>query len=98
MTQTFAQRFAYCNEEFDALVEQGDTTVDPAARITFYEQAGQILIDDVPGPFLYNLAAVFVVKPYVVGYVPNASEVEWPGQFGSQMTIDIDQAAMEAAQ
>jgi len=95
---TFAKRFSYCNEEFDALVTQGDTTIDPAARIEFYEQAGQILVDDVPGPFLYNLAAVFVVKPYVTGYVPNASEVEWPGQFGSQMTITIDQAAMEAAQ
>ena len=95
---SFAQRFAYCNEEFDKLVEQGDTTVDPEERLKFYEQAGQILIDDVPGPFLYNLAAVFVVKPYVTGYTPNASEVEWPGQFGSLMTIDIDMEAKAAAE
>ena len=95
---TFAQRFAYCNEEFDRLVNLGDTTIDQAERIQYYEQAGQILIDDVPGPFLYNLAAVFVVKPYVTGYSANASEVEWPGQFGSLMTITIDQAAMEAEQ
>ena len=95
---SFAQRFAYCNEEFDKLVEQGDTTVDPQERLKFYEQAGQILIDDVPGPFLYNLAAVFVVKPYVTGYTPNASEVEWPGQFGSLMTIDIDMEAKAAAE
>src|SRR3712207_8634175 len=25
---TFAQRVAYCNEEFDELVKQGDTTID----------------------------------------------------------------------
>jgi oligopeptide transport system substrate-binding protein len=89
---TFAQRFAYCNEEFDALVEQGDTTTDPEARIGFYEQASEILIEDIPGPFLYNLAAVFAVKPYVTGYTPTASEVEWPGSLGSITTIDIDLA------
>jgi len=95
---TFALRFGYCNEEFDALVEQGDTTIDPEARLAFYEQAGQILVDDVPGPFLYNQAAVFVVKPYVTGYMPNASEVEWPGSFGSIFTIDIDMEAKAAAE
>jgi len=95
---TFAKRVGYCNKEFDALVEQGDTTLDPEARLAFYEQAGQILIDDVPGPFLYNQAGVFVVKPYVVGYEPNASEVEWPGSFGSAFTITIDAEAKAAAE
>jgi oligopeptide transport system substrate-binding protein len=93
---TFAQRFAYCNEEFDRLVEMGDTTIDQEERIQYYEQAGQILVDDVPGPFLYNQAGTFVVKPYVVGYVPNASEVEWPGSFGSTFTLDVDPSLMES--
>ncbi|HEY8447997.1 MAG TPA: peptide ABC transporter substrate-binding protein [Thermomicrobiales bacterium] len=93
---TFAQRFGYCNPAFDELVSKGDVTVDPEERIGYYEQANQILVDDVPGPFLFNQAAVFVVKPYVVGYTPNASEVEWPGQFGSLMTIDIDLAQKNA--
>jgi oligopeptide transport system substrate-binding protein len=92
---TFAQRFAYCNPEFDALVEQGDSTVDPDERLTYYQQAGEILVNDVPGPFLYNQAGTYVVKPYVTGYAPNASEVEWPGSFGSSFTIDIDTAMME---
>jgi oligopeptide transport system substrate-binding protein len=92
---TFAQRFAYCNPEFDALVEQGDSTVDPDERLTYYQQAGEILVNDVPGPFLYNQAGTYVVKPYVTGYAPNASEVEWPGSFGSAFTIDIDTAMME---
>jgi oligopeptide transport system substrate-binding protein len=85
---TFAQRVGYCNEEFDKLVAQGDTTVDQDERISFYEQAGEILIDDVPGPFLYNLAGVFVVNPAVTGYTPTPSEVEWPGDLSSLMTID----------
>ena len=85
---TFAVRVAYCNEEFDALVGQGDTTVDPEERIGFYEQAGEVLAEDIPGPFLYNLLATFVVNPAVTGYSPTPTEVEWPGQLSSLMTID----------
>jgi oligopeptide transport system substrate-binding protein len=85
---TFAQRVGYCNEEFDALTDQGDTTIDPDERITFYEQAGQILIDDVPGPFLFNDIGNFVVKPNVTGYTPTATEVQWPGSMSSLMTLD----------
>ena len=86
---TFAQRFAYCNEEFDALVEQGDTTVDPEARVGFYEQASQILVDDVPGPFLYNLLQTVMVDDAVTGYTALNLDAEWPGQFASLMTLDI---------
>ena len=48
----------------------------------------QILVDDQPGPFIMNLAGVFVVNPAVTGYSPTPSESEWPGQFSSLMTID----------
>ena len=85
---TFAERVGYCNEEFDALTEQGDTTIDPEERVSFYEQAGEVLVNDVPGPFLFNETGNFVVNPAVTGYTPNALEVEWPGQFSSLMTID----------
>lgn len=81
-------RVGYCNEEFDALTEQGDTTIDPAERMVFYEQAGQLLVDDVPGPFLYNPTGNFMVNPAVTGYTPTASEFEWPGYSSSLMTID----------
>ena len=86
---TFAQKVAYCNEEFDRLTELGDTTIDPEERIGYYEQAGQILIDDQPGPFLLNLVGVFVVNPAVTGYTPTPAEGQWPGQFSSLMTLDI---------
>ena len=85
---TFAERVGYCNEEFDELVRLGDTTVDPEERISYYEQAGEILIEDQPGPFLYSLAGVFVVNPDVTGYTATPSEVEWPGSLSSLMTID----------
>jgi oligopeptide transport system substrate-binding protein len=85
---TFAQRVGYCNEEFDALTAQGDTTVDPDERLPFYEQAGEILIDDVPGPFLFNDIGNFLVSPNVTGYTPTAMEVQWPGSFSSLLTLD----------
>lgn len=85
---TFAQRTGYCNEEVDKLTKLGDTTVDPAERLKYYEQAGQILVDDAPAAFLYSPASTFVVSPKVTGYTPTASEVEWPGSLNSLMTID----------
>jgi ABC-type transport system substrate-binding protein len=85
---TFAERVGYCNEEFDRLAGLGDTTVDPAERLGYYEEAGQILIDDVPGPFLFNDIGNFVVKPNVTGYTPTATEVQWPGNLSSLMTLD----------
>jgi oligopeptide transport system substrate-binding protein len=85
---TFAQRFGYCNEEFDALVTQADAEADEATRLDLYEQASQILVDDVPGPFLYNLTTIMLVSPEVTGYTPTALDSRWPGQFTSLLTLD----------
>jgi oligopeptide transport system substrate-binding protein len=85
---TFAIRASYCNEEFDALVSQADQEFDPAKRLELYQQAGQILVDDIPGPFLYNLSNIVLVKPSVTGYAPTALDAEWPGQFTSLLTVD----------
>ena len=90
---TFAQRFGYCNEEMDALLEQADQEADPEVGIPLYEEAGQILVDDVPGPFLYNSLQTVLVKPFVTGYTPSASDAEWPGQYASLMTLDIERPA-----
>lgn len=84
----FAQRFGYCNEEFDNLVEQADAELDEATRMGLYEQAGELLVNDVPGPFLYNLSNQVLVSPNVTGYTETALDVEWPGQFTSLLTID----------
>jgi oligopeptide transport system substrate-binding protein len=84
----FASDFGYCNEEFDALTNNGDTTIDQAERLGYYEQAGELLVDDVPGPFLFNDIGNFMVRPNVTGYTPTAAEVQWPGQFSSLMTLD----------
>jgi oligopeptide transport system substrate-binding protein len=85
---TFAQAAGYCNEEFDRLTQRGDTTIDPEERLSYYEQAQHILIEDVPGTFLFNPAGRALVKPNVTGITPTASESEWPGSLSSLMTID----------
>ncbi len=84
---TFAQRVSYCNEELDALVLKGDTTTDPVERIGYYEDAGQVLVDSIPGPFLYNPTNNFLVSPKVTGWTATTADSEWPGEFSSPTTI-----------
>jgi oligopeptide transport system substrate-binding protein len=86
---SFAKPIGYCNHAFDQLVEQGDTTVDPTARLPYYDQAGQLLVDDVPGVFLNNPVGLFLVKPNVTGLPPTASADQWPGQYVLPLTINI---------
>ena len=90
---TFAQRVAYCNEEFDELVAQADTSTDPEEYIQLYQQAGEVLVDSVPGPFAYNLSNIFLVKPSVQNYVGTAADSPsgWPGQWASPLTITVEQ-------
>ena len=88
---TFAKRFSYCNKQLDEIVAKADVELDPAKRTQLYEQAGQILIDDVPGPFIYNRTNTFLVKPFVKNIVPTTADSSsgWPGQWASQTTVDI---------
>lgn len=86
----FAERVSYKNEEFDKLTQQADATLDPEERTKLYEQASQILHDDVPAPMMYHRANVYVVKPEVTGYTPTSADAEWPGERGSLMTIDVN--------
>lgn len=86
---TFAKRFSYCNPALDKVLEQADVELDPAKRLALYEQASNMLIDDIPGPFLYNGTGVFLVKPNVTGTKGTALDVNWPGQFTQLMELDI---------
>ncbi len=88
-TANFAMRFHYCNEDLDKILQEADTSTDQAKRLELYQQAGQMLVDDIPGPFLYNGTANVLVNPNVTGYTATPLDVNWPGQFTSLMTIDI---------
>jgi oligopeptide transport system substrate-binding protein len=86
----FALPAGYCNPAFDELVVQGDQELDEAERMPFYEEAGQLLLDDLPGIVLSNEANVFMVKPYVTGYVPSPADSEWPGEWASPLTLAVE--------
>jgi oligopeptide transport system substrate-binding protein len=79
----------YCNEDFDVLIRQADEELDAERRIALYEEAGQLLVEDVPGVFAYNLATVVVIKPEVTGYQATASDYFYPGQWSSLTTLDV---------
>jgi oligopeptide transport system substrate-binding protein len=85
----FAKRVSYCNKKLDEILAQADVELDPAKRTKLYEQASEELMNNIPGPFLYHVANQFLVKPYVKGYKPTSADSEWPGQWGSELTIEI---------
>ncbi len=60
----------YSNEAFDALVEQARIEDDPTTRLQLYQDAEQILLDDLPWIPLYFGKDHFVVKPRVQGFDP----------------------------
>lgn len=51
-----SKRVAYSNPEFDKLIEEEQGTADNKKRIALLQQAGKILMEDVPFVPLYNLA------------------------------------------
>jgi oligopeptide transport system substrate-binding protein len=89
-TGAFGERIAYSNLDFDALVDEADTTTDPARRMELYEQAQDLLIDDCPGAFMWNNVNQYLVKPWVKGLELTPQDAGWPGQYGSVINIDID--------
>jgi ABC-type transport system substrate-binding protein len=57
---------AYSNPEFDKLIEEEQATADNKKRIALLQQAGKILMEDVPLVPLYNLADFYGAARNVV--------------------------------
>lgn len=92
----FSRRYGYCNLFLDQLLAQADATADLEKAIPLYQQAEDMLIQDVPGAFFYNPENLQLVKPYVIGPKDNLSSQDagWAGQYGPvwQYEIDLTQA------
>ena len=86
----FATPAGYCNTAFDDLVQQADQELDPATRFPLYEEAHRLLLADAFAVVLSNQANVFLVKPEVTGYTTTPSDGEWPGQWASPLTLDVE--------
>jgi len=78
-------RHSWANPEFDQLVKDAASfTGDPAERTTMFRDAERILVEDVPGVFIFHGTPVQFVKPWVKGAAlePDANgitSIHWPG-------------------
>jgi len=59
----------YANAEVDRLLEQADTETDESRRLSLYQQAEQIIVNDVPWIPLFHDKLSVLIKPYVKGYL-----------------------------
>ncbi len=59
----------YSNPALDTLLEQARSEKDVTKRMTLYQQAEQIIVNDAPMLFTSHSLGYMLVKPYVKGYV-----------------------------
>ena len=59
----------YSNPELDAILEEARVEQDVDKRISLYQQAEEIIVEDAPALFLYHSTTNQVVKPYIKGYI-----------------------------
>jgi len=59
----------YANAEVDGLLEEADTEADEAARLSLYQQAEQIIVNEAPWIPLFHDKFSVLIKPYVKGYL-----------------------------
>lgn len=88
-TSEFARRYGFANEEMDALMKKGDTTIDPVERLTYYDQAQKMLVDTAAVIFMVNNVNSYLVKPWVKGIVQTPQDAGWVGD-NDPLSITID--------
>lgn len=58
----------YSSAEVDALLDEARAEPDDAARMSLYQQAEEIIVDEAPWVPLYHGKSSYLVKPYVTGF------------------------------
>ena len=77
-------RHSWVNEQFDALVDEGASFLGATEeRIKLFQDAERILVEDVPGVFIYHETPLQLVKPWVSGDALSAdasgnTSIHWP--------------------
>lgn len=78
-------RHPWSNEEFDALVAEGSTSLAEAdERLAIFQNAERILVEDVPAVWAYFVTPIQLVKPYLIGPalepdINDIAAIHWPG-------------------
>lgn len=63
------------NPEFDELFNRAQTTVDPVERQALFEQANQMMSEELPSSFLFQLPALFGTSKAVANWEPRQDEM-----------------------
>ncbi len=87
-TGGFGERIGYSNLDFDALVNEADTTIDEETRAALYAQAQTLLTDGAPVAFMWNNVNTYMVKPWVKGVVTTPQDHGFPGS-NDPIMLDI---------
>ena len=61
----------YNSPELDELILQGQTTTDPEARVTIYNEISRILLDQSPWVWLFRGVRSWVIVPELEGFIPH---------------------------
>jgi oligopeptide transport system substrate-binding protein len=69
----------YCNEQFDALIDQASQEPDAAKQAELYKQAETILMNEQPVIPLRFPVTAYTVAPYVKGLVVTPGDAQLPG-------------------
>jgi oligopeptide transport system substrate-binding protein len=65
----------YANPQFDALLDRAEQETDAGRRAQLYEAAERIFEHDVPAIPLYFYVSMHLIKPWVLGWQDNLSDV-----------------------
>jgi peptide/nickel transport system substrate-binding protein/oligopeptide transport system substrate-binding protein len=88
-------RHSWSNEEFDKLVKDAASFIgDPDERTNMFQDAERILVEDVPGVFVYHETPVQLVKPWLKGAFlepdkNGITSLHWPG-YSSMSTVPAE--------
>jgi ABC-type transport system substrate-binding protein len=66
----------YSNPEFDQLLKEAHSEVDPARRAAFYKRCEEIVRDEAPWAFGMHPKQRELMQPYVHGYATSTTHVE----------------------
>jgi oligopeptide transport system substrate-binding protein len=69
----------YCNEQYDALIDQAASEPDTAKQEALYKQAQEILVNDQPFIALRFPTTAYTVQPYVTGLQVTPGDAQLPG-------------------
>jgi len=64
-------RHAWRNPRFDELVTQAGREIDEPKRLSLYQDAERVLVEDVGGIFLTHMVIHQVWHPYLTGFEPD---------------------------